>query len=154
MQRYFEKHYGLTFDGIPQLETDITKEVDLDKEVRASGFISEQLGENAESVFIEISKNLLEPQASMQDEDGNNEDDQNDEEEDKMEAHEDEDQHDQDDEESEEEQSDEDHPDQNQDADQTEQQQDQNDEEDGSSSSDAEELDANPNRKVRFADTF
>lgn len=44
----------MQFDGMPQLETDITKEVDLDEEVRASGFIKDQLGENAESVFIEV----------------------------------------------------------------------------------------------------
>ena len=34
--------------------------MDLDKEVRASGFVSDQLGENAESVFIEVSNTLLE----------------------------------------------------------------------------------------------
>jgi RIO kinase 2 len=60
IQVYFSKHYGLVFDGIPQLESDITREIDLDEEVRASGFIKEQLGDNAESVFIEVSRQQME----------------------------------------------------------------------------------------------
>jgi len=41
IQRYFEKNYGMVFDGIPQLDTDVEKNVDLDKEVKASGFLNE-----------------------------------------------------------------------------------------------------------------
>ena len=51
VQRYFAKNYGMVFDGQPTLDTDVTKDHDLDQEVRASGFIKEALGENAKDVF-------------------------------------------------------------------------------------------------------
>ena len=41
VQVYFSKHYGLKFDGMPTLEVDIDRTVDLDKEVKASGFLKE-----------------------------------------------------------------------------------------------------------------
>jgi hypothetical protein len=34
---------------VPKLETDIEKKDDLDKEVRASGFIKEELGDDAQA---------------------------------------------------------------------------------------------------------
>ena len=46
IQRYFEKNYGMEFEGIPQLETDVERNVDLDKEIKASGFLNEQLGKD------------------------------------------------------------------------------------------------------------
>ena len=41
IQTYFTKHYGLVFEGIPSLEADIEKKIDLDQEVKASGFLHE-----------------------------------------------------------------------------------------------------------------
>jgi len=38
IQRFFSKRYGLAFEGAPVLETDVSRTVDLDKEVKASGF--------------------------------------------------------------------------------------------------------------------
>jgi len=37
IQTFFTKRFGLTFECIPILENDIDKEVDLDREVKASG---------------------------------------------------------------------------------------------------------------------
>jgi RIO kinase 2 len=39
VQRYFHKNYGLQFEGAPTLDVDIEKTVDLDKEIKASGFL-------------------------------------------------------------------------------------------------------------------
>ena len=39
IQRYFQKNYGLTFEGKPELEDDIERTLDLDTEVKASGFL-------------------------------------------------------------------------------------------------------------------
>ena len=51
VQRYFEKHYGLVFEGKPTLEDEeVEREIDLDKEVRASGFLKEELGGGKNSV--------------------------------------------------------------------------------------------------------
>lgn len=44
----------MQFEGVPKLEDDVIREIDLDQEVRASGFVKEQLGDNVESVFIEV----------------------------------------------------------------------------------------------------
>ena len=41
IQTYFTKHYGMVFDGIPSLDNDVEKKIDLDKEVKASGFLHE-----------------------------------------------------------------------------------------------------------------
>jgi RIO kinase 2 len=42
VQEYFSKHYGLVFEGKPTLDSsEAQREVDLDQEVRASGFVKE-----------------------------------------------------------------------------------------------------------------
>jgi RIO kinase 2 len=46
IQRYFAKNYGMTFEGIPILETDVDRTVDLDKEIKASGFLNKELGKD------------------------------------------------------------------------------------------------------------
>jgi len=44
IQDYFAKKYNLEFEVTPRLDLDVTRgEVDLDKEVKASGFIKENL---------------------------------------------------------------------------------------------------------------
>lgn len=66
IQTYFQKNYGLQFEGAPVLEADVVREIDLDKEIKASGFIREQLGKdigNVDSVFDEIAKAYLQPEA-------------------------------------------------------------------------------------------
>lgn len=40
IQTFFSKRFGLLFDGIPQLESDIDKKMDVDMEVKASGFMN------------------------------------------------------------------------------------------------------------------
>lgn len=47
IQRYFEKNYGMVFEGAPTLESDVEKVIDLDKEVKASGFLKGELGADA-----------------------------------------------------------------------------------------------------------
>ena len=42
IQRYFTKRYGLQFEGGPVLETDVQTKVDLDTEIKASGFATQQ----------------------------------------------------------------------------------------------------------------
>ena len=59
VQRYFIKNYGMVFDGKPILEQDITKEADMDQEVKASGFIKDALGDNATEVFNLITAEQL-----------------------------------------------------------------------------------------------
>lgn len=50
IQTYFNKHYGLVFEGMPSLDDDITKNCDMDQEVKASGFLKEQLGKDIKNV--------------------------------------------------------------------------------------------------------
>lgn len=38
IQRFFSKRFGLAFEGVPVLEKDVEKNIDLDKEVKASGY--------------------------------------------------------------------------------------------------------------------
>jgi RIO kinase 2 len=40
VQRFFTKRFGLAFEGVPVLETDIRRECDLDREVKASGILA------------------------------------------------------------------------------------------------------------------
>lgn len=68
----------MQFDGMPQLEQDVEKEIDLDLEVRASGFVKDALGDNAESVFNQVANQLLEPVIDNED-DGEEIDGENDE---------------------------------------------------------------------------
>ena len=63
IQTYFAKNYGLTFEGMPELDTDVDKTIDLDQEVKASGFLKEQLGKDIASVnkvFDQIAEAYLE----------------------------------------------------------------------------------------------
>ena len=60
---YFERNYGLRFEGRPTLDADIEKEVDLDKEVKASGFLKDELGKDfdkIDKVFNQITDTILE----------------------------------------------------------------------------------------------
>lgn len=60
IQRYFEKNYGMVFEGMPTLETDVERgEIDLDKEVRASGFLKDELGNKADADQIEKAFNQV-----------------------------------------------------------------------------------------------
>jgi len=60
VQTYFTKHYGLQFEGMPILDTDIDKKVDLDLEVKASGFAKEQFGEkDLDAVFDSVTQAQL-----------------------------------------------------------------------------------------------
>lgn len=42
IQDFFAKRFGLHFQGVPQLSSDIDKAEDLDKEIKASGFANEE----------------------------------------------------------------------------------------------------------------
>lgn len=37
----------MVFEGKPELETDVDRKIDLDKEIKASGFLKNELGDNA-----------------------------------------------------------------------------------------------------------
>jgi len=37
----------MVFEGKPELENDIDKKIDLDKEIKASGFLKNELGDSA-----------------------------------------------------------------------------------------------------------
>ena len=55
IQNYFTKRHGLAFEGVPQLEKDVERTADLDKEIKASGFF-----DDAEADLIEkIGQQLL-----------------------------------------------------------------------------------------------
>jgi RIO kinase 2 len=47
IQRFFSKRFGLAFEGVPVLEKDVEKNIDLDKEVKASGYFE---GEDQEAL--------------------------------------------------------------------------------------------------------
>ena len=76
VQQYFEKHYGLEFEGIPTLESKETeKEVDLDKEVRASGFIKQELGkDDVKKAFDQVAQGYLEPVDGVHEDEDEDED--------------------------------------------------------------------------------
>jgi RIO kinase 2 len=50
VQEFFSKRFGLHFEGVPVLAKDIEKTVDLDKEIRASGFANEEDLEAMENI--------------------------------------------------------------------------------------------------------
>lgn len=50
IQTFFSRRFGLMFEGVPILETDIQKTVDLDHEVKASGHLNQEDLEYADSV--------------------------------------------------------------------------------------------------------
>ena len=43
LQAFFNRRFGLVFEGVPRLEGDIDKREDLDKEIKASGFLKDEL---------------------------------------------------------------------------------------------------------------
>jgi len=49
----------LIFEGIPILETEIERKEDLDKEVRASGFVKGELGEGTSKAFDIVQDMIL-----------------------------------------------------------------------------------------------
>lgn len=49
IQNFFSKRFGLMFEGVPVLVRDVTRNVDLDKEIKASGYF-EQEGLDAETL--------------------------------------------------------------------------------------------------------
>ena len=86
VQVYFAKHYGLKFDGMPTLERDVDREVDLDKEVKASGFLKEQLGKDIKNVtkmFDQIAEQYLDEKTQAEEDQEDEDDDEEDEEEEK-----------------------------------------------------------------------
>mmetsp|Transcript_3250 Transcript_3250/g.2202 ORF Transcript_3250/g.2202 Transcript_3250/m.2202 type:complete len:121 (+) Transcript_3250:681-1043(+) len=60
IQEYFSKRYGMVFEGKPELETDIDRKVDLDKEIKASGFLKNELGDSAAKDLEAAGQILLE----------------------------------------------------------------------------------------------
>ena len=47
----------MEFEGMPVLDSDVERKIDLDKEVKASGFLKEQLGDDAgkiDKVFDQV----------------------------------------------------------------------------------------------------
>lgn len=63
VQIYFERHYGLEFDGVPTIVLDIDKDMDLDHEVKASGFLKSELGKDYNKVnqaFDQVADGYLE----------------------------------------------------------------------------------------------
>lgn len=78
VQVYFSKHYGLVFDGVPTLEQDIDRTVDLDKEVKASGFLKTELGKDIKNVtkmFDQIAGEFLDgkPEGAQESEEDSDE---------------------------------------------------------------------------------
>lgn len=50
IQAFFTKRFGLAFEGVPQLEADVQRTVDLDKEIKASGYFDGEETELLEKV--------------------------------------------------------------------------------------------------------
>jgi hypothetical protein len=50
IQTFFSKRFGLLFEGVPILELDIDKTIDLDKEVKASGHLNTEELANLDEV--------------------------------------------------------------------------------------------------------
>jgi len=60
VQTYFNRNYGMVFSGMPELVDDITRLVDLDTEIKASGFVQEALGKHGDvSVFDTVAEQFL-----------------------------------------------------------------------------------------------
>jgi hypothetical protein len=41
IQTFFTKRFGLCFEGVPLLERDVERQIDLDKEIKASGYFDD-----------------------------------------------------------------------------------------------------------------
>jgi RIO kinase 2 len=52
VQDFFAKRFGLHFQGVPQLASDIDKAQELDKEIRASGFANEEELRDMENIHV------------------------------------------------------------------------------------------------------
>ena len=50
IQTFFTKRFGLAFEGIPLLERDVVRTVDLDKEIKASGYFDDDEQEMLDKV--------------------------------------------------------------------------------------------------------
>ena len=59
VQEFFAKRFGLHFEGVPVLACDIDKADDLDREIRASGFANEELGEEDRQALETIHEHFL-----------------------------------------------------------------------------------------------
>lgn len=57
IQNYFTRRHGLAFEGAPLLERDVERIVDLDKEIKASGFFEETDAELVEMVGQQLLDN-------------------------------------------------------------------------------------------------
>lgn len=68
IQDFFAKRFGLQFQGVPQLSSDIDKAEDLDKEIKASGFANEEELKAMENIHEHYLDN-------KEDEDGEEEED-------------------------------------------------------------------------------
>jgi len=55
VQEYFAKRFGMRFEGVPMLERDIEKAMELDREIKASGFNEEELRamENIHEMYLD-----------------------------------------------------------------------------------------------------
>lgn len=59
IQMYFTKRFGLVFEGVPILETDITRTCDLDKEIKASGCYEQSLSPEELALMDVVQQQLL-----------------------------------------------------------------------------------------------
>ena len=76
VQEFFAKRFGLHFEGVPVLACDIDKAEDLDREIKASGFENENLGEEDRLALETIHEHFLldkdQPANSSSDEENEN----------------------------------------------------------------------------------
>jgi RIO kinase 2 len=54
VQSYFTKRFGLQFEGVPILETDVVRTCDLDKEIKASGCFENELNKEELAMFDQV----------------------------------------------------------------------------------------------------
>jgi RIO kinase 2 len=57
VQDFFARRFGVHFQGVPQLTSDIDKAEDLDKEIKASGFANEEELKAMENIHIHYLEN-------------------------------------------------------------------------------------------------
>lgn len=66
VQDFFSKRFGLHFEGVPQLASDIDKAQDLDREIKASGFANEEELKAMENIHEHyLNKNLVEEEEEV-----------------------------------------------------------------------------------------
>lgn len=61
IQTFFTKRFGLAFEGVPQLDTDIDRTIDLDKEIKASGYFDD----DDQELLDKIGQDLLDKEGGL-----------------------------------------------------------------------------------------